>query len=230
MTADLTAESLGFASRMTDLLGRTVGGGVQFDVVEVDLNRSKVGPAPFSADESGFALVPLRRSCDPQDQPERLSLKVEFDLNLDDEKEHLTVLRSTFGLWVRPHPKRSPRPVVRIEYDRDATGKPAAHVHLHAESVELGWIYGTAGERLTRMQEIHFPVGGRRFRPTVEDFLQFLHRERLFRDWELGWQTVVQGSLDEFVERQARATVRRHEHSAADQLRAMGYTVVPPSD
>ncbi len=230
MTVQLAEEAGAFAGRLTDLLTGTVGGSIGFDVIEIDESRCKVGPAPFDSGGSGFSLIPLRRACDPEDGPERVILKVEFDLNLDEESEHLTVLRSTFGLWVRLDPKRGTRPVVRIEYDRDARSKPAAHVHLHAESVELGWIYGTAGETLPRFSEIHFPVGGRRFRPTVEDFLLFLDRERLYRDWgNQGWRQVVESSLDEFVERQARATVRRHPEAAAEQLLAMGYQVLPPA-
>lgn len=40
----------------------------------------------------------------------------------------------------------------------------------------------TAGLPLPRLEEIHFPVGGRRFRPTVEELLLFIDRERLFNE------------------------------------------------
>ena len=72
-------------------------------------------------------------------------LKIEFRVSLDKESEYLAVQHSTYGLWVRPVPSRKPRPIFRVEYDRDAYNKSAAHVHVHAESLEFGWIYGTAG-------------------------------------------------------------------------------------
>lgn len=118
--------------------------------------------------------------------------------------------------------------MLRIEYDRDAVSKPEAHVHLHAESVELGWRYGTAGRPLPRLAEIHFPVGGRRFRPTIEELLLFLDREKLFNDWRRSWRRVLLDSLGDWEARQARATVRRHQEAAISELEALGYTITPP--
>ncbi len=84
-----------------------------------------------------------------------------------------------------------------------------------------GLAQGTAGEPLPRLQEIRFPVGGKRFRPTIEEFLLFLHRERLFRDWiRPGWRSTVDASLVEWETRQARSTVRRLPDAAVDQLRS----------
>ncbi len=113
----------------------------------------------------------------------------------------------------------------RIEYDREAVSKPLAHIHLHAESVELGWIYGTAGLDLPRLQEIHFPVGGRRFRPTVEELLEFLNREKLFTDWRQGWDVILDQSLETWNKRQAQATVRNNPEVAIEQLGRMDYQV-----
>ena len=152
-------------------------------------------------------------------------LKIEFRVSLDHQSEHLAVQQSTFGLWVRPDPERGPRPVFRIEYDREATSKPSAHIHLHAESVELGWAYGTAGLPLPRLQEIHFPVGGRRFRPTVEELLSFLDREKIFTNWQPGWSDVLEESLAAWNKRQTQATVRNDPEAAIEQLERMGYQV-----
>ena len=102
-------------------------------------------------------------------------------------------------------------------------------MHLHAESLEIGWIYGTAGLAPPRLSEFHFPVGGRRFRPTVEDLLLFLDRERLYTEWKSGWQAVVNRTLGDWEHKQASATVRDHTDVAVEQLRLMGYEVTPPS-
>lgn len=58
----------------------------------------------------------------------------------------------------------------------------------------------------------------------------FLHREQLFTDWpNLNWKSVIKDSLREWERRQARATASAHPDAAAEDLRAMGYHVVPPS-
>lgn len=229
MTAELDVEAVDFANRLNELFESTIGRSVQFEVVESASKVRTIGPGPVELANAGFAMIPLRRAVDSAAEPEKLALKVEFVVGLDDEETHLTVQRSTFGLWVRPDPKRTPKPVVRVEYDRDARNKPAAHVHLHAESVELGWLYGTAGLPLPRLEEVHFPVGGRRFRPSIEELLLFLDRERLYNDWaSADWRTVIEASQEEWDERQARATARRHPEATAGQLRLMGYDVTAP--
>lgn len=223
MIDSLEAESTRFADNLTDLIQGCLRDAPEFVVVDASDNQQRrIGPSPF---ESGFAFIPLLRKCDGNGPP-RLMLKVEFHVSLDRQQDHLAVQRSTFGLWVQPDVQRSPRPVFRIEYDRDASNKPSAHIHLHAESVELGWIYGTAGLPLPRLQEIHFPVGGRRFRPTVEELLEFLHREQLFTDWSPGWRPRLDESLSDWNRRQARATVRNDPKAAIEQLESMGYEVM----
>ena len=228
MSDRLQTKSSDFVDRLNSLIGGCVADAPLFGVVDADSEQQlRIGPLPFETDGSGFGLIPLVRTCDDADQP-RLMLKIEFHVSLDDESNHLAVQQSTYGLWVRPDPHRKPRPVFRIEYNRDAYNKPAAHVHLHAESMEFGWIYGTAGLPLPRLFEIHFPVGGRRFRPTVEELLKFLDREELFVDWLPGWNQLVEQSLEQWEWNQARATVRQHTEAAVGQLRDMGYEVTPP--
>ena len=201
----LLARSDDFAQSMTSLIRGCIADAPEFGVVETsEVTHLRIGPLPFDSDSAGFSHVPLPRSCDLGQV--RLMLKVEFRVSLDDESKFLTVQHSTYGLWVRPDPRRKPRPVFRVEYDRDAHSKSPAHVHLHAESLEFGWIYGTAGLPPPRLSEIHFPVGGRRFRPTVEEFLRFLNREKLFVDWRSGWKGHVEESLVDWERNQTRAT------------------------
>ena len=221
-----------FADHLTNLLRGCIDNAPEFRVVEASQEQQlRIGPwASNSSDrfsQSGFNSIPLLRDCDDESQP-RLVLRIEFRVSLDHESEFLAVQHSTHGLWVRPNPRKRLRPLFRIEYDRNAKNKPSAHVHLHAESMELGWIYGTAGSVPPRLHDIHFPVGGRRFRPTVEELLLFLDRERLFTNWLPGWNRIVEQSLTDWNLRQARATVRRHTETAVDQLQHMGYKITPP--
>ena len=160
----LKTKSSDFVDRLNRLVGGCIADAPEFDIVEADNEQQlRIGPLPFEIDGSGFSSIPLVRVGDDADEP-RLMLKIEFRVSLDDESNYLAVQQSTYGLWVRPDLNRKPRPVFRIEYDREAYNKPAAHVHLHAESMEFGWIYGTVGGH-----EI-LPSGGHvaaRWRPTV---------------------------------------------------------------
>lgn len=227
MSGYLQEKSDEFAGRLTSPIQGCVADAPEFGVVQTSLAQQlHIGPLPFRSDQLGFSLISLARACDAGQS--RLFLKIEFRVSLDEVAEFLAVQHSTYGLWVRPDPTRKPRPVFRVEYDRDARKKPPAHVHLHAESLEFGWIYGTAGLPPPRLSEIHFPVGGRRFRPTVEEFLRFLDREQLFSDWRSGWGEIVKTSLIEWERNQARATVRQHPDAATEQLRRMGYEVIAP--
>ncbi|MFA5565866.1 MAG: hypothetical protein WC184_08435 [Acidimicrobiia bacterium] len=173
--------------------------------------------------------LPLSRKEDENSGP-YLFLKASYKLSMDDEGEHLMVETSSFGLWTTLRKKNQPVPVFRVEYDRRARQKPNSHVHIHAESVELGWVYGSAGLPLRRHEEIHFPLGGHRFRPTFEELLLFLDREDLFRDWSSkDWKAHVQESLERFRANQAKATVRRYTDEAIEVLRSAGYKVTDPA-
>lgn len=229
MSNTLDAASREFAEQLTELLQGCVIDAPEFGVVEAGHQQQRrIGPMPWNSDERGFDLLPLPRACDG-DGPSTLLLKIELRASITERSGFLVVQTSDYGLWVRPDPRRRPRPVFRVEYVRETRSKPSAHVHLHAESLEIGWIYGTAGLAPPRLSEFHFPVGGRRFRPTVEDLLLFLDRERLYTEWKTGWQAVVNRTLEDWEHKQASATVRDHTDVAVEQLRLMGYEVTPPA-
>jgi hypothetical protein len=121
---------------------------------------------------------------------------------------------------------------VRLEYERFARRVSPAHVHFHAESTEIGWLYGSAGKPVPRMEELHFPLGGERFRPCIEDFLLFIDTEKLYTDWAdpQRWRHVLDTSRKEWEIRQAQATVRRFRDAASAELSRLGYTVTLGSD
>lgn len=184
-----------------------------------------IGPEPFPNHYPSD--LPLLRSCDTD---AALHLRMRYSVELDKAQEHIQVISSTFGLWVDVGLGKT-RPIVRVEYDRTETQRDvaAAHVHLHANSPELAWVWGSCGNAAKNLHELHFPVGGRRFRPSIEEFLLFLDREDLFTDWKIGWKPRLLDSLDHWERLQARATVRAFSTEAADALVALGYTVTPPT-
>ena len=90
-------------------------------------------------------------------------------------------------------------------------------------------MYGSSGRPAPDLHALHFPVGGRRFRPTLEEFLLFLDRENLFDNWKAGWRLKVLDSLDVWERRQAAATARQFPDEAVGALDALGYSVTAPS-
>ena len=177
---------------------------------------------------AGVALV---RSDDDPDGPV-LFLRARYIVEVDSRRDDLRVSSSMVGLWADvTGGRKRPRPIVRVEYDRrqPASGRAAAHVHLHANSPELVWMYGSAGRPAPDLHALHFPVGGRRFRPTLEEFLLFLDRENLFNDWKAGWKPKLIRSLEAWERRQARATARQFPAEAIGALQTLGYRVTAPS-
>lgn len=229
----LATQALAFAEDLTVLVQLAIPGAQGFEVVEVGDQASRLRVVPRASEWAWGSLSPmieLPREADDPNQPRPLYLSVQYLTSLDDEGEHLTVQSSTFGLWVYLSPEwKRPRPLLRVEYDRAARNKPAAHVHFHAESAELGWIYGSAGQALPRFDELHYPVGGRRFRPTLEEVLLFLDREGLYGGWQdPSWKNRASNSLGQWEARQAAATVRRFPEASAQQLERMGFEVTRP--
>jgi hypothetical protein len=77
------------------------------------------------------------------------------------------------------------------------------------------------------MSSLHIPVGGARFRPCLEDFIQFLIAECQF-DAKPGWQACVEAGRERWRRRQAAVVARDMPEEAARVLRELGYTVESP--
>ncbi len=76
---------------------------------------------------------------------------------------------------------------------------------------------------------MHIPVGGTRYRPCLEDFLEMLLREFNF-DACPGWEAAVRSGRRRWRLLQTRAVVRDSPDTAAAVLGSLGYTVVPPPE
>jgi hypothetical protein len=71
------------------------------------------------------------------------------------------------------------------------------------------------------LKDFHFPVGGRRFRPSLEDVIEFLVAERLASP-RTGWESAVEEHRAKWEDRQLRAAVCRNPDVAIAQLREQG--------
>lgn len=112
------------------------------------------------------------------------------------------------------------------DYERDKErGYADAHLHIYGKSdAEEFW-----RPRLVNpgLEKLHFPVGGRRFRPTLEDVISFLVTEGICEGRE-GWLAAIEASRAEYEWEQLGAAIRRDGEGAATWLRTLGYEVTPP--
>lgn len=72
------------------------------------------------------------------------------------------------------------------------------------------------------------PVGGRRFRPSLEDVIELLIVEGLV-DHRDDWEDALNVTRRPFQELQLKAAVRKYPHLAAEALENMNWSVRPPS-
>lgn len=163
-------------------------------------------------------------------EEELAKLELSIACELDSIGRYLAVERSSFGLLAA----LDRTPVLRIDYRRDMYNAPAAHVQVHAHRGVLSHLLSRAGHPHPHdMSALHIPIGGARFRPCLEDFIQFLIAECRF-DSLAGWQDCVRDGRARWRRRQTAAVTRDMPEEAARVLRELGYKVEspdpPPSD
>jgi hypothetical protein len=166
-----------------------------------------------------------------------LTMQVRIRLTADSSRRHLRVVMSKFDVT----PYRGTEPIFRYEYERGMeTGRlPAAHVQFHGRHKQLERSMAASGRTRSRstsrkssrpnLADLHFPLGGTRFRPCFEDVLEMLIKE--FRvdvpDREAALRRLGDARTM-WRQRQLRAAVRDDMESAASVLRSYGYQVTSP--
>ena len=122
-------------------------------------------------------------------------------------------------------------PIITYDFVREPPNRyPEAHIHLHGQSDALQRMLDSCGLGDRKPADLHIPVGGRRFRPCLEDIIEFCILEELVipRD---RWQEALELGRREYHEQQLRAAVRRFPTQAAEVLMSEGWQVVrPPND
>ncbi len=210
-----------FAAELNGFSVPALGEAARFGVARVgSLPERWVGPGTFTAGKKGYGPIPLVGS---RGQPgdARLGIRCSFVVRLDDSGA-LTVRES----WLTVEAQTAQwRPIIRIEVDPSEPREAQTHLHIDGRSSLLAWARGAAGRPYVEDQKLHFPLGGRHFRPALEDLLFFVDGEKLFSDWhDPGWRALARNSLGRFRLKQTEATIRRH----LSELRAEGWTVNPP--
>lgn len=144
---------------------------------------------------------------------------------LDSTEKFLAVEQSVFK--VTAFVDRTP--IVRYDYDRSARSKPSAHIQIHAHRGAISHVLSQTGHpKPHALESLHFPTGGARFRPCLEDLLEFLVRDCKF-DAKGTWSTAVKAGRERWRRLQVRSIVRDVPSEAVDVLERLGYAIQPPS-
>jgi len=217
MALALARETSQFANDLSALLNATVCHGTRLSSV-VFPGFTLVG-YNVTRDNLRGEGMPIKIKKAP-----KLYLGLSIRLGADDRNEHLMV-RSSAMVLATESVITNANMLLHYDYEREKQDDyPDAHLQICATS--QAW--EEAGRRhdgdVRLLNKLHLPVGGRRFRPTLEDLLEFLIVERLVES-RTNWKAELNRSRDTFREKQLRAAVRRYPEIAEDQLRRDGHIV-----
>ncbi|GAA2004197.1 hypothetical protein [Brevibacterium samyangense] len=212
-----------FADDLTDTVRAVVDDAAPFVATKVS------GVARVSVRQSPSEGIPLKVNGDPL-----LTLLVSYECCLDGAEQYLAVEKSEVRVFAGA--KTSREPLFRYEYDRKATRVPAAHIQIHAHRDAFTATMIRAGMSTPRgtrrarsnevpsVSELHFPVGGHRFRPGLEDVLEMLIDE-FGIDGASEARKALRAKRVEWRRKQTRSAVRDDPESAVEVLRSLGYSV-----
>lgn len=165
-----------------------------------------------------------------------VTLKVEYRCCLDTAGHYMAVDSSQFE--VRHADEREP--LFRIEYNRSSGWVPSSHFHVHAHRDAATFLMARTGRnspkgrsrasstKPPKLQDLHFPLGGHRFRPCLEDVLTMLVNE-FGVDSPEGAVEALEDGRAEWRRNQTRAAVRDSPSVSASVLRSLGYRVDEPT-
>src|SRR5262249_31379635 len=204
--------------KIQDLLNATICDGVRIAaVISEDPNRVHVGHGlarPSLITEPFLVRVGRQKaSC---------SLDISYRLSLDRERQYLTVVSSFFGIYANDQDRSC---LCQFDYERDkAGGYPEAHLQVPGVSAALTAM--SAGRTKRSLDRLHFPVGGRTYRPVLEDVIEFLIVEKLARPREDSWRDVLNREREGYYHIQLQAAIRRNPELARQALRGLDVPVV----
>lgn len=218
---DLERQAREFAAEISTALNGTVTNGVRLSIFMNASGRAVIGYRANKNRPLGESILLTASRA-----PGRLCLDVLHTLDLDESGQSLTTNKSTYTL----KEVDSDKPIITYDYARDPPNNyPDAHFHLHGESDAIRTMLRRCERGSDKPSDLHFPVGGRRLRPCLEDLIEFCILERLVAPRK-GWQEPLERSRGRYRERQVRAAVRQHQVQAAEVLRREGWRVSEPDD
>lgn len=216
-----STEAVQFVRELNDLLNGTVCNGPKLTQVPTEDPLGVVVGFNINKRSLTGGAIPLTLDR----KPARAHLYVSIRLSADAEGDHLMVVSSVTALY---RDAALEHELLHYDYERDkGDGYPEAHVQVCAGSEAWTKLMSAAGRRRDALKDLHLPVGGRRFRPTLEDVVELLAAERLV-EMRPGWEEHVVDGRERFRRKQLGAAVRAYPEEAAEALEREGWTVAAP--
>lgn len=205
-----------FAERMTTLVRSTFTEDADIRAVHLDLPvdtflvGNRIPPSPSTTAET---VRTLRGKRMPTGVP-FVEIAANWRFVPSSTGEWLKTDWSGFALWV------DDSPFIRLEVDPNKGGHDvwlAAHIQVTGESHFLGYLLGLQGKKRRRLSSLHLPVGGFRYRPCLEDFIEFAIDEGLIPGND-GWQQVLNDTREEYRRAQLWSLVQKYPDIARSAL------------
>lgn len=221
MPPGLEAQARNFAAHQSTLLNRTIVDGIRLSAV-VATQRDVRPTVAVARGITKTDLIPKVIPLTLRRRKAGLFLRAAYVLELDPEEEHLAVTKSEYSLY---SDDSATSLLAHWDYEREPTHPyPPAHFQVEGESDVFAQMVTHARESLGRacperpLRDLHFPVGGRRFRPTLEDVIEFLILEELV-DHKDSWRAAVDEGRADWEAHQLGAAIRRNPEMARAALR-----------
>lgn len=218
-TNELALGSLRFAEEIQNLLDRTLPGDRTIVSIE-HKDRYVVRP---QGEDPTKRHIPLKVN-----GVHLASLSLYLYQGLDRTGQYLKTCKTNFTVYS----SLENNPLLRLEYDANMRTSPVSHWQVHAKRDAFTNLltHAEAQGRVTNphmLSSLHLPTGGERFRPSLEDLLEFLIRDCGI-DKHDGWETAIQEGRKKWRRRQFSAAVRDLQEEAAQVLRNCDWNVQPP--
>lgn len=189
----LRSEAHDFAGRLNRLLNRTVVATTVKIVAVIDPDKGGeeavvgAGISARKVESQRFDLI-----------GNRLQLDLSYRLRLN-PGGHLTVESSLLYVYQRGDEE----PLMYVDFERGKDRYAPAHFHIFAESEAWSSVLPTGRP----LHKVHLPVGGRRYRPTIEDIMQMLIEEKMVEPRDDKWVDCIEEGRSDFYARQLNAAV-----------------------
>lgn len=202
---ELIAETEIFTEDIQDLLHRTISPNANL-VAEAASNRVVI----TSRSSGGTAGIPLTVQ-----EKHRLDLRLLYRCSWDSAGRFLAIDESNVAIAAA----EIREPLIRFHYLRHS-GLAPAHIHVHAERGVITAVRALGGTSLpAKLHDLHLPVGGKRFRPSLEGIIEFLVSE-WHVDFQDQWQQRVDAGRRRWEDIQLAAALRDYARHHGYEKRA----------
>jgi hypothetical protein len=219
---DLHTQARRFAAETSELLNGTVTDGVRVSALSTPSGRTimGVGVKKTQADPEPIPIAPAGGKA-------LVFLYLIHSYELDPEGVYLAMSTSTMSRYTSPE-MEDDQLIVGIDYVRNPGNQfPGSHLHVAGQRDDLNTLYLGDDRKTRKLRDLHLPVGGKRFRPTLEDLIEFMVTEEMVVP-RPQWRRVLDEHRDRWTRIQVKAATRRYQSDAAEALREAGWKLTPP--